>query len=162
MINTITSPKGGVFSVLVDGFDTGSTIDTFVGPGDLFMPTCYPVQIPPFGTTPPDFGSRNDHTVSLIYIGASSDAPEGTESNIQFDSFAIPNHDNFSDSQPESKGDGMVIGAIELWTVPRRVRADLSVFQINILSIWARPDDAVNPDQAYLKAANKIDAKQRK
>lgn len=113
MINTITSPNGGVFTVTVDGFDTGSKIDTYIAPGASFL-TCFPVQFPPFISAPPDFGSRNDHTITLTFIGASHDAPEGIISNIQFDSFAIPNHD--SASRLSSNG-CKVIGLVNLQVV---------------------------------------------
>lgn len=90
MIHTVTSPMGGVFNVIVDDFHTRCTIDTFVAPGDSLQPTCYPIAFPPFQVTPPGYSSRDNHTMSLIYIGASPDAPQGIESSAQLDSYAIP------------------------------------------------------------------------
>ena len=89
MVHTITSPNGGVLSVLIDGFNT-SNIDTFAHPGNTSLPLCYPLQFPPFRDTPPGFENRTDHTVTLTYIGPSIFSSEGRTSMVQFDSFAIP------------------------------------------------------------------------
>ena len=90
IIHTVTSLTGGVFSVIVDGFNTSDTIDTFAG-GDSSLPLCYPVQFPPFHHPPPNLASQNNHTITLTYTGPSPNAPNGTLSNnVQFDSFAIP------------------------------------------------------------------------
>ncbi|PVF95386.1 hypothetical protein CPB86DRAFT_682819, partial [Serendipita vermifera] len=89
-VHTVTSPKGGVFSVFVDGFNTSSQIDTFGGE-DSSLPRCYPVQFPPFVRPPPDLATRTRHTITLIYTGASPKAPPGTNvSQLEFDSFSIP------------------------------------------------------------------------
>ncbi|KDR70685.1 hypothetical protein GALMADRAFT_1349893 [Galerina marginata CBS 339.88] len=91
MVHTVSSPKGGVFSVWVDGFDTSLTVDTFSGPGNESLPRCYPVQIPPFAAVPPGYHTRENHTVTLVFIGQSPDAPAGTNKSLfQFDAFAIP------------------------------------------------------------------------
>lgn len=90
MIHTVTSPNGGVFSVIVDDFDTTDIIDTFSA-NNTYLPLCYPVQFPPFISSPPDLGLRNNHSITLIYTGPSPKAPSSTtSSNVQFDSFAIP------------------------------------------------------------------------
>ncbi|KAJ7589664.1 hypothetical protein C8J56DRAFT_939214 [Mycena floridula] len=94
MIKTVTSPQGGMFVVLVDGFNTTNVIDTYsTGTDkDFDPPTCLSVQFPPFDETPPDFELRNQHSIELLYIGSASQAPNGstTQSNIQFDTFAAP------------------------------------------------------------------------
>ena len=91
MVRTVSSSSGGVFTVFVDGVNTTNLVDTFSGPGDLSLPTCYPVQFPPFITTPPGYANRTNHNLTLIYTGVSQLAPEGTNTSfVQFDSFAIP------------------------------------------------------------------------
>ena len=91
MVRTVSSSSGGVFAVFVDGVDTVGLIDTFSGPGDLALPTCYPVQFTPFIKTPPGYENRINHTITLVYIRPSKLAPEGTNiSVVEFDSFAIP------------------------------------------------------------------------
>jgi len=91
MIRTVSSSSAGVFAIFVDGVDTVSLIDTWSGPGDLALPTCYPIQFPPFIETPPGYENRVNHTITLVYIGPSELAPNGTNTSIvQFDSFAIP------------------------------------------------------------------------
>ena len=91
MVRTVSSSSGGVFAVFVDGVDTTGLIDTFSGPGDLALPTCYPVQFPPFIETPPGYENRAEHNITLVYIRPSELAPEGTNTSVvQFDSFAIP------------------------------------------------------------------------
>jgi len=90
-IHTVTSPTGGIFSVWIDGVDTNNTIDTFSVQGNQKFPVCFPVQFPPFSTTPPGFETHSNHTIKLVYVGTSKFAPAGTNtSNFQFDSFAIP------------------------------------------------------------------------
>lgn len=91
MVRTVSSSSGGVFAIFVDGMDTTGLIDTFSGPGNLALPTCYPVQFPPFIKTPPGYEKRVNHTITLVYIRPSELAPEGTNSSVvEFDSFAIP------------------------------------------------------------------------
>jgi hypothetical protein len=75
----------------VDGVNTTGLIDTFSGLGNLALPTCYPVQFPPFIKTPPGYENRMNHTITLAYIRPSELAPEGTNTSVvEFDSFAIP------------------------------------------------------------------------
>ncbi|KAF8804303.1 hypothetical protein BYT27DRAFT_6700878 [Phlegmacium glaucopus] len=92
MIYTVTSSNGGVFSVLADGFNTTSTINTFSGfVENQTLPSCYPLQFPPFAATPPGYQSRENHIITLVHIGPSPNAPKGTHTSIvQFDSLAIP------------------------------------------------------------------------
>ncbi|TFK31303.1 hypothetical protein BDQ12DRAFT_765789, partial [Crucibulum laeve] len=90
MVHTITSSQGGIFSVLVDGFNTTNIIDTYSG-GNTTLPVCYPAQFPPFIKPPPTLGIQNNHTITLVYSGPSPSAPNQTNSSsIQFASFAIP------------------------------------------------------------------------
>lgn len=90
MIHTVTSSQGGVFSILVDDFNTTDIIDTFSGQNQPF-PLCYPVQFPPFTIPPPTLVSQNNHVIKLIYTGPSPNAPSNTtDNNGQFDAFAIP------------------------------------------------------------------------
>lgn len=92
MVHTVTSPDGGVFALIVDGFNTSSLIDTYGGPGSSGRPTCYPLQFPPFINTPPGYENLTNHTLTLVFVGVSDVAPNGTTtSSGQFDSFAIPN-----------------------------------------------------------------------
>lgn len=87
-VHTVTSPRGGVFAIFVDGFNTTSTIDTFSS--DSTLPLCYPFQFPPFISAPRDLASRNNHSITLMYVGSSPNAPNGSISEVQFDTFAIP------------------------------------------------------------------------
>lgn len=97
-VHTVTSPRGGLFSVIVDGFNTSTMIDTYSG-GDNQLPQCFPFQFPPFAHPPPDMGARNEHSITLVYTGPSSRAPNGTTSSeVQFDTFAIPIFQTMSDS----------------------------------------------------------------
>ncbi|TFK33431.1 hypothetical protein BDQ12DRAFT_615298, partial [Crucibulum laeve] len=100
MIQTVTSPNGGVFSLLFDGFNTTDVIDTYSG-SKFTLPTCFPAQFPPFNIPPPNFGTQNNHTVTLIYSGRSPNAPghNANSSIVQFASFAIP---DFSLALPSS------------------------------------------------------------
>ncbi|KAF8883469.1 hypothetical protein CPB84DRAFT_1965172 [Gymnopilus junonius] len=92
MVNTMTSSDGGVFSVIIDGFDTMSFVDTYSGPGNLSLPICYPLQFPPFYVQPPEYANRTSHTLELLFIGVSPLAPNGTNTSIgQLGVFAIPN-----------------------------------------------------------------------
>lgn len=91
MVHVVTSSSGGVFWVIVDGFNTSSYVDTYSGPGlNSSRPVCYPNQFPPFVSTPPGYQSDTNHSLTLVYTGNSKSAPEGTTSSVQFDSFAIP------------------------------------------------------------------------
>jgi hypothetical protein len=86
----VTSPRGGVFYVFIDGFNTSTTIDTYSG-GDEQLPQCIPFQFPPVAHPPSDMGARNEHTITLVYTRHSSRAPHGTNSSeVQIDTFAIP------------------------------------------------------------------------
>jgi hypothetical protein len=94
MIHTVTSSNGGVFSVLVDGFNTTSTIDTHSG-GNQNLPLCMPNQFPPLQIMPPAWAAANDtemqHTITLVYVGISPNANSTNETtSVQFDSFAVP------------------------------------------------------------------------
>jgi hypothetical protein len=90
-INVVNAPNGGVFSIVVDGFNTSSTIDTFVGTVDDGVPLCSTYQFPPFAITPPEFSSQQDHTITLVFIGRSGDVPANISTIIgQFHSFAMP------------------------------------------------------------------------
>ncbi|KDR69105.1 hypothetical protein GALMADRAFT_145820 [Galerina marginata CBS 339.88] len=87
LINTIMSPLGGVFSVTFDGILLMDTIDTFNAGGDL----CFHRQYPPFEDPPTDLGSTNEHSITLVYIGPSDQAPKNSSlTMVQFDSFEIP------------------------------------------------------------------------
>ncbi|PPQ68166.1 hypothetical protein CVT26_005772 [Gymnopilus dilepis] len=93
MVHTITSPTGGVFAVFIDGFNTTSTLDTFSSSSSSqapSLPLCYPTQYPPVLVPPPDMEMKDSHTITLVYVGPSPNAPAGTESSVQFDAFAIP------------------------------------------------------------------------
>jgi hypothetical protein len=49
------------------------------------------MQFPPFAKPPPELATKSQHTITLVYTGASPKAPPGTNSSqIEFDSFAIP------------------------------------------------------------------------
>jgi hypothetical protein len=98
MIRTIPSRTGGVFSVVIDGFNTTCFIDTYIpnadtpeearGKGLNF--SCYSVhQFPPVNIRPPGYESREAHTVSLVYIGETGNT-EAQNLSGQFDSFALP------------------------------------------------------------------------
>jgi hypothetical protein len=91
MVHTVTSSFGGVFSVILDGLNTTTTIDTYSG-GQLVLPQCMPSQFPPLNMVPPTLVNETEHTITLVYIGASPNTGSGndTEINIQFDSFALP------------------------------------------------------------------------
>ncbi len=98
MIRTVTSSQGGLFSLLVDDFNTTDIIDTYSGPNQP-LPLCFPNQFPPFTTPPPTLALQNNHTIKLVYIGQSPNAPNNlTGNNGQFDSFAIP---TFSEMSPK-------------------------------------------------------------
>jgi hypothetical protein len=99
----VTSPHGGVFAVFLDDFNTTSTIDTF-SDNNTQLPLCYPVQFPPVFVPPPDLGSHNNHSITLVYTGPSPNAPNRTSSNVQFDLFAIP-------PRPITNGAGPAIGS---------------------------------------------------
>jgi len=106
MVHTVTSENGGVFSVIIDNFNTTTLIDTYSGPGDAALPTCYPRQFPGFIRTPPGYANGTSHTISLVYIGPSMDSPPNTASTVQFDTFSIPDFSAASLSgfaKPESK-----------------------------------------------------------
>lgn len=106
MIHVVTSPHGGVFSVFVDGFDTASTIDTCTfSANNTQRPLCYPAQFPPFVVSPPSLGSQNHHSITLIYMGPSPYAlNDTTPSNVQFDSFGIPDFKPTSSKAGTEKG----------------------------------------------------------
>lgn len=93
----LTTLNGGVFSVIVDGLNTTTSLDTYSGShsntgGSTTFPLCYPAMFPPFPIVPPQYASRNNHTISLVLIGPSPNAPLSNTSQIvgQFNGFAIP------------------------------------------------------------------------
>lgn len=90
-INTVSSSHGGVFSLLVDGFNVSNTIDTYTN-DSIQLPICYPQQFPPFIRPPPGWQTKENHNITLVYIGPSANAPNGSSlSNVQFEFFSIPN-----------------------------------------------------------------------
>jgi len=122
MVHTVTSAHGGVFSLIIDGINTTTFIDTFSGPGELAQPTCFPRQFPGFIVTPPGYADRSSHTISLVYIGPSAYSPANTASTVQFDGFSIP--DFSADSL-----DGMQIGESKASVViPGAVTVGLMIF----------------------------------
>ncbi|KAJ2934252.1 hypothetical protein H1R20_g2854, partial [Candolleomyces eurysporus] len=101
MIRTIPSKTGGVFSLVIDGFNTTSYIDTYIpnastadeARGESLNSSCYRVhQFPPMNIVPPGYENRETHTVSLVYIGAGPLllGADPLNLSVQFDSFALP------------------------------------------------------------------------
>jgi hypothetical protein len=91
MVHTVTSSHGGVFSVIIDGVNTTSTIDTY-SDDQLMLPQCMPSQFPPVLIPPPTLANNTEHTITLVHIGTSPNAGnKAYEPDIQFDSFALPN-----------------------------------------------------------------------
>ncbi|RXW14211.1 hypothetical protein EST38_g11642 [Candolleomyces aberdarensis] len=101
MIRTIPSKTGGVFSLVIDGFNTTSYIDTYIpdpstpeeARGESLNSSCYRVhQFPPMNIVPPGYESRETHMISLVYIGAGPLLLGSDPRNlsVQFDSFAMP------------------------------------------------------------------------
>ncbi|KAF9002185.1 hypothetical protein BDQ17DRAFT_1426138 [Cyathus striatus] len=87
LINAISSPSGGVFSVIFDDTLLSDTIDTFNNKGEQ----CFVRQYPPFKETPSDLAVTLNHSIILTYQGPSTLAPNGTLSSmVQFQSFDIP------------------------------------------------------------------------
>jgi hypothetical protein len=101
-IHTLRSSRGGVFAVFVDGFNTTSTIDTFTNESTLSP--CYPVQFPPFIMAPPTLAATDRHSITLTYTGPSPKAPNGSASEVQFDSFSIP---QFQSPATANSGNGL-------------------------------------------------------
>ncbi|KDR77572.1 hypothetical protein GALMADRAFT_65596, partial [Galerina marginata CBS 339.88] len=102
-IGVLNALNGGMFSVVVDGFNTTSTIDTYIGPGADQLPMCIPYQFPPFAVTPPHFSSEENHTITLVFIGPSTDAPTNVNMSIgQFNRLAIPDLVAFSKSSNQA------------------------------------------------------------
>jgi hypothetical protein len=95
-IHIISSPFGGIFSIVVDGFNTTSVIDTYAdsdNDGAATNTVCFPFRFPPFAITPTDYGSRNDHTISLVFVGQSPDAGplfNASQAVGRINGFAIP------------------------------------------------------------------------
>jgi hypothetical protein len=101
MIRTIPSKTGGVFSLIIDGFNTTSVIDTYVhnastpddARGESLNSSCYRVhQFPPMNIVPPGYENRETHTISLVYVGAGLFLLGADPRNlsVEFDSFALP------------------------------------------------------------------------
>ncbi|KAF8992225.1 hypothetical protein BDQ17DRAFT_1369810 [Cyathus striatus] len=86
LINTVSSPNGGVFSMIFDGVPLMDTIDTYNADSER----CYIRQFPPFEGAPADLALTLDHSLILMYSGPSKHAPNGSSSMVQFNSFAIP------------------------------------------------------------------------
>lgn len=103
-VTIVSSPSGGDFAVVVDGFNTSSTIATYTGTAldGLPIPFCSRYQFPPFLIAPPDFASHDNHTLDLIFIGRGGGTPVNSPLPIvaQFNSFAIP--DLTAITEPES------------------------------------------------------------
>lgn len=107
MVHTVPSLNGGIFSVLVDGFNTTNVVDTYSERTNLSAPACYPLQFPPFIITPPDYQDHNNHTLTLVYIGPSPYAPAGANNTfVQFDSFAIPDPASFRTLTSDGSSNG--------------------------------------------------------
>ncbi|KAF8638349.1 hypothetical protein AX16_010530 [Volvariella volvacea WC 439] len=89
IVHTVASPNGGIFSVLIDDFNTTAFVDTNSAAG---RPECYVLQFPPVSILPPGYESRDDHSITLVYIGPSvlAASTNVSETFIQFDSFALP------------------------------------------------------------------------
>ncbi|KAJ2933372.1 hypothetical protein H1R20_g3726, partial [Candolleomyces eurysporus] len=102
MVRTIPSRTGGRFSLIVDGFNTTTFMDTYdpdaSSPEDArgrnLNNSCYRVrQYPPMVIVPVGYENRETHSVSLVYIGAGRNVSMGTDPrslSVQFDSFALP------------------------------------------------------------------------
>jgi hypothetical protein len=117
MVHVMTSSHGGVFSIFLDGMNTTSLIDTYTDEQHA-LPQCFPNQYPPFEMIPPTYhnDSETTHTITLVYIGASPNAPKGAnDTNVQFDSFAIPVF--MVDASQNSGSDGAKKGKLGATTV---------------------------------------------
>jgi hypothetical protein len=98
MVRTIPSRTGGRFSLIIDGFNTTTFLDTYdpiagdARAGNLNN-SCYRVrQYPPMVIVPVGYETRESHTVSLVYVGAGENLLGTDPGNlsVQFDSFALP------------------------------------------------------------------------
>jgi hypothetical protein len=132
MVRTIPSRTGGAFSLFIDGFNTSNIIDTYdpnastpeEARGESMDSNCYHIrQFPPMVIVPVGYEDREDHTVTLVYIGAGESLMGTDPSNlsIQFDSFALP---IYSEAQMSSAPSGRVSG---IWTVETMALAMASV-----------------------------------
>ncbi|EAU82329.2 hypothetical protein CC1G_06639 [Coprinopsis cinerea okayama7 len=95
IVHTVSHPRGGVFAVFIDGFNTSSIIDTYIGPTsvDPEGPVCRALQFPPFLVLPPGFEHRTEHTISLVYQGYYTENVPDRPSDghfAQFDAFEVP------------------------------------------------------------------------
>ncbi|KAJ2918165.1 hypothetical protein MD484_g2280, partial [Candolleomyces efflorescens] len=103
VVRTIPSKTGGIFSVLIDGFNTTSYVDTYLhnastpdeARSESLNPGCYRVhQFPPMNIVPPGYESRETHTISLVYVGAGplflAAGADPSSLSVHFDSFALP------------------------------------------------------------------------
>jgi len=87
MVHTFFTKSGGVFNITVDGYPTGSNVDTATR-DDISVPVCYPNQYPPFHSPPSDYDKRDMHTITLTYVGSTD--PDVAATGAVFDAFAIP------------------------------------------------------------------------
>ncbi|KAJ2919395.1 hypothetical protein MD484_g1038, partial [Candolleomyces efflorescens] len=117
LVRAIPSRTGGRFSVIIDGYNTTTFLDTYDPeaedgrPGNL-SDKCYRVrQYPPMAIVPVGYETRESHTVSLVYAGAGENllGTDPRNLSVQFDSFALP---IFSEAQMSSAqrkyGEGVV------------------------------------------------------
>lgn len=71
-------------------------IDTYAdsdNDGAATNTVCFPFRFPPFPIVPTEYGSRNDHTITLIFVGPSPDAGpmfNASQAVGQINGFAIP------------------------------------------------------------------------
>jgi hypothetical protein len=81
---------------VVDGFNTTSVIDTYAdsdNDGAAVNTVCFPYRFPPLSIAPTNYGSRNDHTITLVFIGPSPDAGplfNASQAVGSINGFAIP------------------------------------------------------------------------
>lgn len=112
IFHAVRSRTGGAFSVIVDGFNTSSPIDTYTN-STLNFTECTPIRFPPFIKAPPDYLSRTNHTIKLVFQGVGfwgplpADLASNKSMNVQFDSFAVPD-DKYGVPEP-SHGDRILI-----------------------------------------------------
>lgn len=124
-VDVLTSFNGGIFSIIIDGFNTTSTIDTYAGnPTDnaTTFPLCYPNRFPPMGLIPQQYFSKGSHTISLVFIGPSPNAQSPNSSQVmgQFVGFSIPDLSapltNSGRSLPVSQMLFVLINTVFIWT----------------------------------------------
>ncbi|PPQ74470.1 hypothetical protein CVT26_001106 [Gymnopilus dilepis] len=115
--DTVTGPDGGIFLVLIDDFNTTSTIDTFSGQGQE-LPQCFHSQFPPMAIIPPNFSEQDNHSVTLMFIGKSSWAlANATRSVGRFSSLSIPRFD-YSTTTAKNSAAFFHVPAYAFLTIP--------------------------------------------